>query len=289
MNTILTKSQVAEAVYQNIVPLACTLPPDIHAALKAAYAQETHPLGKQVLAQLVENAAIANRDTVPLCQDTGTVWVCLEMGPDIAVQGDIFADVNGAVARAYTEGNLRKSVVRNALFDRTNTQDNTPAFCEVHFVGEPGVARLSLMLKGGGSDNASRVVMLPPSAGRAGIIDEVLTCVREKAANACPPLVIGVGVGATFDKVGSLAKAALLRPLDRLTVDAQTAAFEEELLSAVNATGIGPGGLGGATTAIGLRVQTAPCHIAALPLAINMGCSAMRRCTIDLLATPSES
>ena len=283
MNTILTKSQIAEAVYQNIVPLACSLPPDIHAALAAAYAQETHPLGQQVLAQLVENATIANRDTVPLCQDTGTVWVCLEVGPDVAVPGDIFADVNHAVARAYIEGNLRKSVVRNALFDRMNTQDNTPAFCEVHFVETPGVARLSLMLKGGGSDNASRVVMLPPSAGRAGIVEEVLKCVHEKAANACPPLVIGVGVGATFDKVGSLAKQALLRPLDEPAPNNETAAFEEELLRAVNATGIGPGGLGGLTTALGVRVKTAPCHIAALPLAINMGCSAMRRCSVDLL------
>ena len=284
MNTIVTKSQVAQAVYQNILHLACELPPDIQTALTAAYAQETHPLGKQVLSQLVENANIAARDRVPLCQDTGTVWVCLEVGPDILVPGDVFADVNDAVARAYTEGKLRKSVVRNALFDRTNTQDNTPAFCEIHAVDKPGVARLSLMLKGGGSDNASRVVMLPPSAGRAGIIDEVLKCVHEKAANACPPLVIGVGIGATFDKVGSLAKQALLLPLDKPAGDNQTAAFEEELLAAVNATGIGPGGLGGATTALGVRVKTAPCHIAALPLAINMGCSAMRRCTVDLLA-----
>lgn len=284
MNTIVTKSQVAQAVYQNILHLACELPPDIKTALTDAYAKETHPLGKQVLSLLVENANIAARDRVPLCQDTGTVWVCLEVGPDILVPGDVFVDVNDAVARAYTEGKLRKSVLRDALFDRTNTQDNTPAFCEIHTIDEPGVARLSLMLKGGGSDNASRVVMLPPSAGRAGIIDEVLKCVHEKAANACPPLVIGVGIGATFDKVGSLAKQALLLPLDTPAGDNQTAAFEEELLNAVNATGIGPGGLGGVTTALGVRVKTAPCHIAALPLAINMGCSAMRRCTIDLLA-----
>lgn len=286
MNTIITKSQVAEAVYQNILHLACELPPDIQSALMTAYAEETHPLGKQVLSQLVDNATIACRDCVPLCQDTGTVWVCLEVGPDVLVPGDVFADVNDAVARAYQEGKLRKSVVYNALFDRTNTQDNTPAFCEIHFADKPGVARLSLMLKGGGSDNASRVVMLPPSAGRAGIIKEVLACVHEKAANACPPLVIGVGVGATFDKVGSLAKQALLLPLDEPTCDSETAAFEEELLNAVNATGIGPGGLGGATTALGLRIKTAPCHIAALPLAINMGCSAMRRCSVDLVTEP---
>lgn len=174
------------------------------------------------------------------------------------------------------------SVVKNALFDRTNTGTNTPAFCEWRFIPEPGVARLRIMLKGGGSDNASRVVMLTPSAGRQGVIDAVVECVREKAANACPPLVIGVGVGSTFDKVPNLAKRALMRPLDELAPDAETQEFEEELLAAVNATGIGAGALGGDTTALGVRVMTAPCHIAALPVAINMGCSAMRRVTVEL-------
>ena len=138
------------------------------------------------------------------------------------------------------------------------------------------------MLKGGGSDNASRVVMLTPSAGKQGVIDTVLACVREKAANACPPLVVGVGVGATFDKVGGLAKRALMRPLGTVNPDPDAAAFEAELLSAINATGIGAGALGGRTTALGVRVATAPCHIAALPVAVNMSCSATRRATVDV-------
>ena len=282
METIITKSQVADAVYAAIPRLACELPADIEAGLAAARAVEDNPRGRAVLDQLVENAAIARADRVPICQDTGTVWASLEIGPDVLVAGDVLAGVDEAVARAYDEARLRKSVVRDAILDRANTNDNTPAFCDVHPVDEPGAARLHLMLKGGGSDNASRVVMLVPGAGKQGIVGELVRCVREKGANACPPLVVGIGIGATFDKVAGLAKRALMRPVDESAADPRVAALEEELLQAVNATGVGPGGLGGKTTALAVRVATAPCHIAALPLAINMGCSAMRRTTIDL-------
>ena len=282
METIITKSQVADAVYAAIPRLACELPADIEAGIAAARAVEDNPRGRAVLDQLAENARIAREDRVPLCQDTGTVWASLEIGPDVLVAGDVFADVDAAVARAYGEARLRKSVVRDAILDRANTGDNTPAFCDIHPVDEPGAARLHLMLKGGGSDNASRVVMLVPGAGKQGIVDELVRCVREKGANACPPLVIGIGIGGTFDKVASLAKRALMRPVDEPAADPRLRMLEEELLAAVNDTGVGPGGLGGATTALAVRVATAPCHIAALPLAINMGCSAMRRCTIDL-------
>ena len=282
METIITKSQVADAVYAAIPRLACELPADIEAGIAAARAVEDNPRGRAVLDQLAENARIAREDRVPLCQDTGTVWASLEIGPDVLVAGDVFADVDDAVARAYDEARLRKSVVRDAILDRANTGDNTPAFCDIHPVDEPGAARLHLMLKGGGSDNASRVVMLVPGAGKQGIVDELVRCVRENGANACPPLVIGIGIGGTFDKVASLAKRALMRPVDEPAADPRLRMLEEELLAAVNDTGVGPGGLGGATTALAVRVATAPCHIAALPLAINMGCSAMRRCTIDL-------
>lgn len=275
---------VARAVRDTVPRLACELPCDIARGLVRARAGETAPLACSVLDQLIENEKIARADAVPLCQDTGTVWVCLEAGPGIAVPADVFSGVDGAVAFAYDRAKLRKSVVRDALFDRTNTQDNTPAFTEVRFVDEPGAARLHVMLKGGGSDNASRVVMLTPGAGKAGVVEEVVRCVREKGANACPPLVIGVGVGATFDKVAGLAKRALMRPIDDVPDDPQVAAFERELLDAVNASHVGPGGVGGATSALAVHVATAPCHIAALPLAVNMGCSAMRRATIDLSA-----
>lgn len=273
---------VASALEKALPSIAYELPDDIRAGLARALEAESHERGRIVLEHLVENASIASCDQVPICQDTGTVWVSLEVGPDVTVSADVFSLVDGVVARAYTDGALRKSLVRDALFDRANTQDNTPAFCDIYPVHEPGTVRLHVMLKGGGSDNASRVVMLPPSAGKQGVIDEVLACVCEKAPNACPPLVIGVGVGSTFDKVAGLAKRALMRPIDQPAADAQTAQFEEELLELVNATGVGPGGMGGDCTALAVHVQTAPCHIAALPMAINMGCSAMRRMTIEL-------
>lgn len=285
METIITKSEVAQAVYAAIPQLACVLPRDIADGLAAARAAETNPRGRAVLDQLVENAAIAKADCVPICQDTGTVWVSLEIGPDVAIVGDVFADVDAAVARSYDEARLRKSVVCDAVLNRANTESNTPAFCDVHPVDKPGVARLHIMLKGGGSDNASRVVMLVPGAGKEGIIEELVACVCEKAANACPPLVVGVGIGSTFDKVAGLAKRALMRPVDEPATDPHVRDLEEKLLAAVNATGVGPGGLGGVTTALAVRVATAPCHIAALPLAINMGCSAMRRTTVDLVAS----
>ena len=269
----LDPKQIGEVVYQAIPKLACELPDDILAGLQSAYEAEDNPRGREILSLLTRNAQIAKDDQVPLC---------LEAGPDVLIPGDIFSCVNSAVAKAYTEAKLRKSLLRDAFFDRTNTQDNTPAFCEIHLVDEPGVARLHIMLKGGGSDNASRVVMLAPGAGKQGIIDELLDCLDHKAANACPPLIIGIGIGATFDKVGGLAKRALTRPVNQVHPDPQVAAFEAELLSIVNGTGIGPGALGGKTTALGVKVNTAPCHIAALPLAINMGCSAMRRGTYEL-------
>lgn len=280
MRTI-TREQVAAVVRDAIPRLAFDLPADIEAGLAAAADRERSPRAAEVLRLLRENARVAHEDRVAICQDTGSVWVCLEAGPDVAVAGDALADVNEAVGWAYTEHCLRKSIVADALFDRANTGDNTPAFCEVKLVERPG-ARLHIMLKGGGSDNASRVVMLTPGAGKQGIVDALLSCVREKAANACPPLIIGIGIGATFDKVAGLAKHALMRPLDEPNPDERAAALEEELLALVNATGIGAGALGGATTALGVRVETAPCHIAALPLAINMGCSAMRRGTYEL-------
>ena len=261
--------------------LAFELPSDIEAGLAAAFACEENQRGREALRLLLENARIAREDRVAICQDTGSVWACLEIGPDVAVSGDVFDGVDDAVADVYNACNLRKSLVRDALFDRANTCDNTPAFCEVKISAKSG-ARLHLMCKGGGSDNASRVIMLTPGAGRQGVIDAVLACVREKAANACPPLVVGVGIGSTFDKVAGLAKMALMRPIDQLAPDPDTAVFEAELLAAINATGIGAAALGGATTALAVRVKTAPCHIAALPLAINMGCSAMRRGTYEL-------
>ena len=281
MTRVIDREQVASKLREALGQLAFELPGDIREALIAARARETGPRASEALRLLAQNAEIAEHDRVAICQDTGSVWACLEIGPDICIAGDVLADADEAVASAYLGNNLRTSLVRDALFDRSNTGDNTPAFAEVRVSAKPG-ARLHVMCKGGGSDNASRVVMLPPSSGRQGILDAVVQCVREKAANACPPLVVGVGIGSTFDKVAGLAKMALMRPLDVAAPDRQTDELERQILDAVNATGIGAAALGGSTTALGVRVMTAPCHIAALPLAVNMGCSAMRRGTYEL-------
>lgn len=278
----LDSNNVAEAIAFAIPQLAAKLPADVRQAMAHARDEERGERARIVLDQLCDNCMIAGQNMLPICQDTGTVWVCLEIGPDVNIHGDIFSEVNDVVARAYTQNELRKSVVRDALFDRTNTQDNTPAFCELRFVDEPGAAHLHVMLKGGGSDNASCVTMLTPSAGKQGVIDTVIARVKEKASCACPPLVVGVGVGATFDKVAGLSKLALMRPLGISNPDPEADAFEQELLAAINETGIGAGALGGKTTALAVRVKTAPCHIAALPVAVNMGCSALRRMTIEL-------
>lgn len=278
----LSAQHVANAVYDAVLECATSLRPDVLTAVERAADAESDPRAQSVLRQILENARIAQSDGVPLCQDTGTVWACLEVGEELSIPGNIFSQVNDAVARAYADGKLRMSLVHDALLNRSNTNANTPAFCELAFRPGKG-ASLHVMLKGGGSDNASRVVMLPPGSGREGIKREVLACVREKAANACPPLIVGVGIGATFDKVAGLAKHALLRPVGTPAENIEVAQFEGELIEAVNALGIGPAALGGNATALAVQVETAPCHIAALPIAINMGCCAMRSKSITLI------
>ena len=264
---------------------ALALRPDALAALRDAAARERSSRGRAVLEQLIDNARIAAADGVPLCQDTGTVWVRVEVGRDECVCGDLQAAIDTAVADAFRDAKLRMSVVRDALLDRTNTRDNTPAFVDVILGARPGAgATVHVMLKGGGSDNSSRVEMLAPGAGMAGVSRVVLEAVEAKAAGACPPLLIGVGVGSTFDKVGGLAKKALLRAIGSSLGDPIVAALEADLLAAVNETGIGPAGLGGDFTALAVHVATAPCHIAALPVAVNLGCSAVRSVSVEVSA-----
>ncbi len=272
---------VGEAVREAVVRAATSLRPDALAALEAAAARERSDRGRAVLGQLLDNAAIASADGVPLCQDTGYVWVLLEVGVEACVCGDVPAEVDAAVAEAYASARLRTSIARDALTDRSNTGDNTPAFLDVAFAPGSGVT-VHVMLKGGGSDNASAVRMLAPGDGEEGVARFVVETVAHAAAGACPPVVVGVGVGATFDKVGGLAKKALLRPVGRPAADDLTAALEERLLAEVNALGIGPGGLGGDTTALAVHVATAPCHIAALPVAVNIGCSAVRTASVEV-------
>jgi tartrate/fumarate subfamily iron-sulfur-dependent hydro-lyase alpha chain len=274
---VLSSAEIAAAVRELIPVAATTLRPDALRALRDAEGRERSPRGRAVLAQLIENAEIAEHDRVPLCQDTGTVWVRVELGEDECVCGNVQAEVDRAVAEAYRDARLRMSLVRDALVDRANTADNTPGFIEIVPAARAGLgAVVHVMLKGGGSDNASRIEMLPPGAGIDGVKRVVLETIEAKATGACPPLFVGVGVGATFDKVGGLAKKAMLREIGSVHADPRVAALEAELLAAANATGIGPAGLGGDTTALAIHIATAPCHIAALPVAVNMGCSAVR-------------
>jgi len=257
------------------------LRPDMRAGIERALGSERSETGQRVLRMILANADIARTDGVPLCQDTGTVWVRLELGDDVCIEGDLQAQVDQAVAGAYRLNGLRMSIVRDALLDRSNTETNTPSFIEV--THRPGAgATLHVMMKGAGSDNASRIVMLNPDQGLGGVERVLLETVIEKGSVACPPMVIGVGVGATIDKVGGLAKRALLRAVGEKNPNPELAAIEADLLRAVNATGIGPGGLGGDTTALAVHVMTAPCHIAALPVSINLGCSAHRWRTREL-------
>ena len=253
----LTASLIAKTIGEVIPRIACEQRCDISDALKAALDVETSPRGRQVLQLLVDNARVASSDEVPLCQDTGSVWVLLEVGYDEMVPGDIFSEVDAAVAKAYEEAHLRKSLLHDAFVDRTNTGDNTPAFCDIALRPGSG-ATLHVMLKGGGSDNASRVVMLAPGDGQEGIEKVVIDAVREKASCACPPLIVGVGIGSTFDHVGGLAKRALLRKIGQRAEEPSTARLETRLLDSINATGIGPGALGGDTTAFDVVLQQLP-------------------------------
>ena len=281
---MLSSARIARAVGDSIPAVADTLRPDVLAGLELAHERERSPRGRAVLGQLLENARIAEKDRVPLCQDTGTVWVRVELGDDECISGDLQSEIDGEVARAFADARLRMSTVRDALLDRSNPGTNAPAFIEVAFGARAGAgATVHVMLKGGGSDNASRVEMLAPGEGLEGIRRVVLDTVEAKASGACPPLLVGVGVGATIDKVGALAKKALLRPIGSRAADPRIAEFEAELLGAVNETGIGPGGLGGDTTALAVHLATAPCHIAALPVAVNLGCSAVRSVAFEVV------
>lgn len=291
--TCLSPAHIASLVEEHVAKLASTLRPDYLQALEGAVGTEESARGKEVLGQLLLNAAIARDEHVPLCQDTGSVWVCLEMPENsFVVPADIFSGVDAAVARAAEAAGMRKSMLHDALTNRVNTGTNTPAFCEVlinknhsRSLAEAPKATLHIMLKGGGSDNASALTMLPPGDGIQGVLDFVVARVAEKGANACPPLVIGVGVGASFDKVAGLAKHALLRPVGSVHPHAETAVLEAELLARINKLGIGPGGLGGSTTALAVHIESAPCHIASLPVAVNIGCTALRSVSIPLITS----
>ena len=266
--------EVEELVRRLFVEANLYLGEDVLEALRRALQQEESPVGREVLEELLENAEVARRERLPICQDTGLAVVFVELGQEVRmVGGDLYEAINQGVRRAYKEGYLRKSVCHP--FSRKNTGDNTPAV--VHLEVVPGdEVRIIAAPKGGGSENMSRVVMLTPAAGKEGVVRYVVERVRESGANPCPPIVVGVGIGGTLEQAALIAKKSLLRPLGEHHPDPEVAALEEEILRRVNALGIGPQGYGGRVTALAVHVEMVPCHIASLPVAVNIQCHAHR-------------
>ena len=251
------------------------LSPDMESAMRRAAETERAPLGRQILAQLQDNLKIAGEDRIPICQDTGMAVIFLEVGQDVHLTGGVLEDaVNEGVRQGYTEGYLRKSVVGDPLL-RENTKDNTPAV--IHYEIVPGDRIIiTVAPKGFGSENMSRIFMLKPADGIEGVKNAILTAVQDAGPNACPPMVVGVGIGGTFEKCALLAKKALVRPADSHSPIPYVRELEEEMLAKINGTGIGPGGLGGTTTALAVNINTYPTHIAGLPVAVNICCHVNR-------------
>ena len=248
---------------------------DMDKAMKDATASEKSELGKKILNQLQENLKIADEEMIPICQDTGMAVIFLEVGQDVHFEGMAIEEaVNEGVRQGYTEGYLRKSVVGDPII-RENTKDNTPAV--IHYSIVPGdKVKITLAPKGFGSENMSRVFMLKPADGIEGVKNAILTAVKDAGPNACPPMVVGVGVGGTFEKCAILAKKALTRPVDEHSDIPYVRELEEEMLAKINQLGIGPGGLGGTTTALAVNVNTYATHIAGLPVAVNICCHVNR-------------
>ncbi|GFH62814.1 MAG: fumarate hydratase, alpha subunit [Candidatus Desulfovibrio kirbyi] len=276
-STVITKAVAELAIKAN-----CILPADVYGSLKKALGTEPSAVGKDVLGQLLQNADIAKNETMPICQDTGLAVIFAEVGQDARITGGAFEDaVNEGVRRGYVDGYLRKSAVEEPLFERKNTKDNTPAIIHTRIV--PGDSlRLRLAPKGAGSENKGILKMLVPADGIEGVKQAVLEAVKAAGPNACPPMVVGVGIGGNMEIACLCAKRACARDIDSKNHDPRYAAFEEELLALVNKTGIGPAGLGGKTTSIKVNVEWYPTHIASLPVAVNINCHAARHAEIIL-------
>jgi fumarate hydratase subunit alpha len=247
---------------------------DVLQSFRRAEKSEESPIGREIMGMLLENARIAKDESIPMCQDTGVAVFFVELGDDVRVTGgNLIEAINEGVRKGYQEGYLRKSICHP--FTRKNTGDNTPAVVHVELV--PGdKLKIVFAPKGGGSENMSRVTMLKPSDGKKGIQDFVVTRVKESGANPCPPTIVGVGIGGTFEKAALIAKKALLRPLGSAHPDPEVAAFEQEIFAAINNLGIGPQGFGGSTTSLAVHIEMHPCHIASLPVAVNINCHAHR-------------
>ena len=270
-------TQITKTIKEMCIEANHYLTPDMKKALENASDNEKTPLGKQILNQLQENLKIAGDDMIPICQDTGMAVIFMEIGQDVHFEGGTLEDaINEGVRQGYTDGFLRKSVVKDPLI-RENTKDNTPAIIHYEITAGEHV-KITVAPKGFGSENMSRVFMLKPADGIDGVKDVILTAVKDAGPNACPPMVVGVGIGigGTFEKCALMAKKALTRPINEHSDISYIKELEEELLDKINRTGIGPGGLGGTTTALAVNINTYPTHIAGLPVAVNICCHVNR-------------
>jgi fumarate hydratase subunit alpha len=276
-----TAESITQAVKKLCVDVNYYLTKDMYCALKEAAQKEESPLGREIIQTIVNNADFAGKENVPLCQDTGLTVVFAEVGQDVWIEGGFEEAINKGVALGYTEGYLRKSSVSDPVFDRKNTLDNTPAIIHVRLV--PGdKLKLRLAVKGAGSENMGGLKMLKPSDGPEGIVKYVVDIVKSAGSNPCPPVVIGIGIGGTMEKATLLAKESLLRPLEDKNPDPRYAKMEEDILEKVNDTGIGPQGLGGRITAVAVKIEHCPTHIAQMPVAVNLNCHASRHAEIEL-------
>ena len=268
-------AEITKTIREMCIEANHFLTSDMDEALKGACESEKSPLGRQVLSQLQENLKIAGEDMIPICQDTGMAVVFMEIGQDVHFEGGNLSDaINEGIRQGYVEGFLRKSVVRDPL-ERENTKDNTPGI--IHYDIVPGQqVKITVAPKGFGSENMSRVFMLKPADGMEGVKNAIITAVRDAGPNACPPMVVGVGIGGTFEKCAIMAKKALTRPVNEHSSVPYVAEMEKDLLETINHSGIGPGGLGGSTTALAVNINTYPTHIAGLPVAVNICCHVNR-------------
>lgn len=271
---------IKEKVKAAIMEAAFVAGEDLMAGFKRGLEQEESPLGIETLNQLIENAEIARKERIPLCQDTGLAVFFVELGDEVKVEGGLLPDaLNEATREAYGEAYLRKSACHP--FTRKNTGDNTPAIIHYEIV-KGDKLKITFCAKGGGSENMSRVTMLRPSDGKKGVEDFVVQRVWEAQANPCPPVIVGVGIGGTYEQAALIAKKALLEPIGKRNPDPELAEMEERILKRINDLGIGPGGLGGRITALDVHIKMQPCHIASLPLAVNINCHSSRHAEIEL-------
>lgn len=273
--------EITAAVRQLFIDCNYFIGADILCALEHARDSEASPVGKSVLTQIIENDRIAAEEEIPLCQDTGMAVLFVEYGDKVCVDGDFEEAVTEGVRQAYRDGYLRKSVVSDPVFDRVNTRDNTPAVIHTKIVSGDKI-RITAGGKGFGSENMSAIKMLTPSYGEEGVKQFILDTVFAAGPNPCPPVVVGVGIGGTFERAAQLAKKATFRPIDTRNPDPRYAAMEDELLEKINKMGFGPAGLGGSTTALGVNIETYPTHIAGMPVAVNICCHAARHAAIEI-------